>query len=136
MPTDQDLLLAAFNKARDYFNQHDFTAQTWTATMEGLLDPQVAMKRLDDPGYHVGAAVKDYFVNGNGKTERAKVTYLEPKDCYIVGNLGFVSGLAEFIDRNGEGHRPSHAHRIAYSFTYSKASGSWKAVHLWGAYVA
>jgi hypothetical protein len=129
-------LLAAFDKACDYFNKHDFTSQSWAQTMDGLLDDNVAMKRLDDPGYHQGkAVVRNYFLNGNGYGDQAKVTYTS-KVCLTVGKRGFISGFADFVDQDGTNHPPSPPRRIAYSYTYSKENGSWKAIHLWGAYVA
>jgi hypothetical protein len=135
MAADPDLL-AAFDKAYDWFNQHNFTEQSWAQTMDGLLDDYVKMKKLDDPGYHEGkAAVKNYYLRGNGFSDQASITFRN-KDCQIVGNLGFISGIADFVDQDGTNHNPpSRSLLIAYSFTYSKASGSWKAVHFWGAYV-
>jgi hypothetical protein len=135
MAADPDLL-AAFDKACDYFNKHDFTEQSWAQTMDGLLDDHVQMKRLDDPGYHTGkTTVKNYFLKGHGYSDQATVTYTN-KYCQVAGNLGFISGFADFVDLDGPNHRPpSRSRRIAYSFTYSKESGSWKAIHFWGAYV-
>jgi hypothetical protein len=130
----EDDLLAAFDKAHVYFNRHDFTEHSWMQTMDGLLDENVEMKRLDDPGYHKGKAkLKDYFLKCNGYRDQALVSYRN-KHCLVVGNIGFISGFADFVDKDGP--NPSSQPRlIAYSFTYSRQSGSWKAVHLWGAYV-
>ncbi len=138
MPSDQDLLLSEFETVRNYFNQHDFTEESWAQTMHGLLDEHVTMKRLDDPGFHMGRSeIKQYFVNGNGQSDHARVTYREPKNCYIIDNVAFISGLADFVAKDGTKHNPASDPRvIAYSFTYLKANGCWKAIHLWGAYVA
>jgi hypothetical protein len=129
-------LLAAFDTAYDWFNQHNFTEQSWAQTMEGLLDDNVTMKRLDDSGYHEGkAAIKNYYLYGHGLNDQASITFRN-KDCEVIGNFGFISGLADFVDLDGANHTPpSRSRLIAYSFAYSKASGSWKAVYFWGAYV-
>ncbi len=135
MATDPTLL-AAFDKAYDYFNKHDFTEQSWAQTMDGLLDDNVKMKKLDDVGYYEGkAAVKDYFLNGNGKSDQA-LFYARNRDSQVVGNSGFISGFADFVDKNGTTNYPPSPRRvIAYSFAYSKVSGSWKAIYLWGTYI-
>jgi hypothetical protein len=41
--------------------------------MDSLLDDNVKMKKLDDEGYHEGkAAVRDYFLTGQGKSDEAR----------------------------------------------------------------
>jgi hypothetical protein len=133
---DEDDVLAAFQKAYYWFNKHDFTEATWNATMDGLLHPAVKMKRLDDPGYHDKPAIKDYFLKGNGKTDQATFNTTDIV-CQTIGGLGFVSGFADFVDKDGVNHNPpSHEHIIAFSFTYTKMNGAWTALHLWGAYIA
>ncbi len=132
MVTDQSLL-DTFEKFYDYFNGRDFTEQSWTQIIDPLLDDSVKMKRLDDPGYHEGKdAVKTYFLYGNGKSDLAfcEVRTREPQ---VVDGIGFVSGAAEFQDMTTT-NPPSRPRLIAYSFTFSKASGAWKAIHLWGKY--
>jgi hypothetical protein len=137
MPSERELLLKGFDTVRDFFNRHDFTEQSWAEKMEPYLDDNVAMKRLDDPTYHVGkATVKQYFLHGNGKSDEATIAYQNRKDCHIMGDLAFISGFAEFVDQNGTNHNPaSNPRRIVYSFVYKKAGDTWKAIYLWGAYV-
>jgi hypothetical protein len=130
-------LLKAFEQAYVYFNGHNFTDQSWALQMDDLLDDNVKMKQLDDETYHEGKGeVKKYFLQGgNGFDDQATVSFIT-KDCQQIDDYGFISGFANFVDLNGAKHIPPSPSRvIAYSFTYSKKSGRWKAVHLWGAYV-
>ena len=129
MATDKDLL-DAFEKLYQYFNRHDFTEQSW-ATIEPLLADNVTVKKLDGPGYHEGkAALKAYFLYGNGKSDLPSCT-IKNRDAQIIGNIGVVSGSADFVDTNTTSP-PSNPRPIAYSATFSGATGFWEMIYLWG----
>jgi len=133
MAPDQSLL-DTFEKIYQYFDRRDFTEQSWAQMMDPVLDDNVKMKRLDDDGYHEGkAAIQAYFVHGNGKKDLASWT-IRNRDFQVVGGIGFVSGAADFVDTTTTSP-PSRPRSIAYSFAFSKGTGVWKAIHLWGRYV-
>ena len=133
MAIDQTLL-DTFDKFYQYFNARNFTDATWAQTMDALLDDNVKMKKLDDPGYHEGKAdVKKYFVMGNGKADLAFCT-IRNKVSQVVAGIGFVSGAADFVDKTSTTPQ-SPPRPIAYSFAFSKTNSGWKAIHLWGQYL-
>lgn len=132
MATDLAALKDRFSTAVDYFNRDNFTVRDFD---KYGLDRTVKMKRLDDPGYYDESKgeVTNYFVHGNGNKDKARFTPGASPDFQLIGGFGFVSGTADFVDKTVP--TPSPARRIAYSFTYSSASGEWKAIHLWGKYI-
>lgn len=131
-------LKAEFSKVVSDFNQ--VTKANFFTTVATDLSPNVKMKRIDDPGYYDETIstpnncgqVTNYFVNGNGATDKANFTpAAQPDDFQIVHDdglvIGFVSGTGTFKDKPNSPARP-----IAYSFVFSGATGNWKAIFLWG----
>ncbi len=131
MPADLDALKRRFWASVDYFNAGDFTKANFPSYG---LDNNIAMKKIDDPQeYYDGiASVRNYFLT-TGKAEHAWLNPGSQPDFQVVGQLGFVSGTAEWVDKTIPS--PTPRRRIAYSITYTSVSGEWKAIHMWGTFI-
>ena len=128
MATDK-ALLDTFDKILQYLNGHNFSEQSWKP-MDPLLDDNVIIKKFDEPGYLKGkAAVKTYFLYGNGKSYLPSC-WTRKKDVQIVGNNGFISGFADSVEATT--NPPSPPQTVAYSATFSEATGIWKMISVWG----
>ena len=138
MSTD---LMDTFNTAVGYFNK--FQVANW-AQLEPLLHDNMNMKRIDDLSphgyYHNKQEVRGYFMT-RGKDDQADFTPDAVPDCRIVGDYGFVSGTAIFIDvTNRLQGGPTQPRKIAFSFTFKRGddpsnAGNWQAIHSWGKYL-
>lgn len=130
--SDESDLRRTFWGAVGWFNDDNFTLKT--DFKRYAVDDEIRMKRLDDPGYHEGIKrVIAYFL-GNGNEDKAFFMPDGPPDFIVIGELGFVSGTANFIDKTSVSP-PTPTRRIAYSFTYKKKNGEWKGIHMWGKYI-
>jgi hypothetical protein len=126
MSTD---LMDTFETGVDYFNE-----QKWTQ-LESLMDDNVCMKRIDEQQpnmYHVGKQKVHHYFMTNGSADKAVFKQDPNPDIQIIGNLGFVSGTANFTGKTGQ-----EARKIAYSFTYTRLSqgSNWYETHSWGKYI-
>lgn len=136
MSTD---LMQTFREAVRLFN--NFDPKNWRH-LEPLLHNDIKMKRIEDKtpnSCHVGKqAVQQYLCNGNGAADQAVFTPDDPPHYQAIGNYGFVSGTATFIDKT----KPMNStkKRIAYSFTFKRGDdpsnpNNWQEIHSWGKYI-
>jgi hypothetical protein len=134
MAADCDDLKATFRKGVRFFNQHNFTLNSYS---DYAAAENVRMKKLDDEGYHEGIDdVENYFYT-KGNQDQASFIPDDDKDSHpafvMFDGYGFVSGTATFVDRTNPIRSPER--RIAYSFTYISVNDEWRAIHLWGTYI-
>jgi hypothetical protein len=139
MATIKDALKDQFWKDCKWFNDDEF--RTGPVDQYERFEDAVRMKKIDDPGeYHEKkSAVRNYFET-TGTDDKATFdpdTGAGELTFEVVGQLGFVSGTANFRYRTvaNSGGPATPKRRIAYSFTYSSVSGEWKLLHLWGQYI-
>jgi hypothetical protein len=135
--------MQTFREVVRLFNRFD--PNNWEY-LEPLLHDDIKMKRIDEltpNSYHEGKpAVQRYLCCGNGKDDQAVFELDEldgPPDHQEIGNYGFVSGVAWFIDKTyPDPETPVKRRRMAYSFIYKrgddKDTRNWQEIHSWGKY--
>jgi hypothetical protein len=113
-------LKQTFDLARLYFNERNWDE------VEGLLDNYVVLKRVrhaDSGELVIGKnKVMDYLRN---QVKDHPKFDPQPSTQTIDENLGAVYGLANWTDDNGND-------TIRYFFLFTKQSGDWKLLFLWG----
>ncbi len=105
----------------------NFNQQNWPPLV-ALLDERVAMKRIDDPGYHVGKADVIAYFHGHGQHDRAVFTPTEVHH-QVTGKFGLIWGTADWKNLAGSAPR-----NMVFSFVFVRHdNGNWLELNLWAA---
>ncbi len=133
MATPEDELLAFFDNVRNV-GYHGTETE-----FEALLDNNVALFRLDQNSQKAG---RDRVVRGKHKVAQSITVELRQDNpvfaprakpqqgVWVIGNAGQVSGVADWKDTDGDNKDGP----ILYSFMFSKSSGGWLVVCMWGSH--
>ncbi len=113
-------LKQTFDLARLYFNERDWD------NVESLLDHYVVLKRVSHPdSKELVLGISNVMDFLRQEVKDNPIFNPLPQAETIDENLGSVCGLANWSDDNG-------SDTIRYFFLFTKASGSWKLLFLWG----
>lgn len=121
-------LQQAFDQAWHYFNDaaKNPSNASWDK-VQSMLDEHVVLKRVthDSPADFIPGRDKVMAYLREDCTDHPN---FEPKSPVIDPILGAVYGLANWYDDNS----PSKPDTIRFFFLFTKRSGSWKLIFLWG----